>query len=63
MDGNLIFYADGGRIARRYHEWVQDALLVMVTIFCIMVLEENIEKTKAMVCTPGFILGKWGEQV
>ena len=28
-----------------------------------MGLETNLEKNKAMVCTPGFIWGKWGELV
>ena len=30
---NTIFYAGNGRIAGWDHEWVQDALLVMVLIF------------------------------
>ena len=32
-----------------------------VTMFRQMGLEKNLEKAKAMVCTPGFIWGKWGE--
>ena len=31
---NLIFYTNNGRIAERDHEWVQDALLVTVAMFC-----------------------------
>ena len=27
---NLIFYTDDGRIEGQYHEWVQDALTVLV---------------------------------
>ena len=44
----------------RDHKWVQDALSVMVTMFCRMGLETNLMNTKAMVCTLGFIWGKWG---
>ena len=45
----------------RDHEWVHGALAVTVAMFCRMGLEDNLEKTKAMVCKPGFIWGKWGE--
>ena len=58
---NLVFYADGRRIGGRYHEWVQDALTVMIDIFQRMGMEMNLGKTKAMVCIPMFIWGKWGE--
>ena len=30
---NLIFYTDDGRIVGRDHEWVQDAMTVMVAMF------------------------------
>ena len=30
---NLVFYADGGRIAGRGHKWVQDVLTVTVAMF------------------------------
>ena len=59
---NLVFYADYGRIAGRYHKWVQDALTVTVVMFYRMVLETNLENTKSMVYTPGFIWGEWGER-
>ena len=49
------FYANGGRIAGRNHEWVQYALNVTVAMFQQMGLETNLDKTKVMVCTPGFI--------
>ena len=58
---NLVFYADDGRILGQDHEWVQDALSITVAMFCRMGLETNLENTKAMVCTPGFVWGKWGE--
>ena len=32
-----------------------------VYIFYMMVLEANLNKTKAVVCTPICISGKWGE--
>ena len=51
----LFFYADDGRILGRDHEWVQDALTGTVAMFLRMRLEMNLRKTKAMVCTPGFI--------
>ena len=64
MDGErkLIFNTYNVRIAGQDHEWVQDELAVKVAIFCRIGLEKNLDKTKAMVCTPDFILGKWGEQ-
>ena len=50
-----MFYADVGRIAGRYHEWVKDVLMVMVVMFRRMGLDSNLKKTKAIVCTPRFI--------
>ena len=52
---NILFYADEVRIAGRYHEWVQDALMVTVAMFRRMGIDANIENTKVMVCRPGFI--------
>ena len=52
---NLIFYVDYMRIGRRDHIWVQDALTVTVTMFQWVGLRKNLEKTKALVCTPGYI--------
>ena len=52
---NLIFYTDNGRIGGRYHTWVQDALAVSVVMFQQMGMETNLDKTKALVCTPGYI--------
>ena len=57
----LVFYGYDGEIFGRYHEWVQDALAVTVAMFRGMGLETNLKKTKAMVCTQGFIWGKWGD--
>ena len=57
----LIFYSDDGRMAEQYHVWDQDAMLVTVAMFRRIGLETNLENTKTMVCTPGFIWGNWGE--
>ena len=59
---NMIFYTDDGRIAGWDHMWVQDEMSVTVAMFHIMGLETNLDNTKAMVCTPGFIWGEWGEK-
>ena len=59
--GLLFFNADDGRIGGRDHKWVQDALTVTVAMFRRMGLGTNLENTKAMVCTPGFIWGKVGD--
>ena len=40
---------------------MQDTLTVTVTMFRRMGLKTNLEKTKFMVFTPGFIWGKWGD--
>ena len=54
-DINIMLYLDGSRISWRDHEWVQDALMLMVAMFHRMGLGANLENTKAMVCTPGFV--------
>ena len=58
---NLVFYEDDRRIAGRDLIWVQDALAVIVEAFRRVGLETNLEKTKEMVCTPGYIWGKWSK--
>ena len=55
---NLIFCMDNRRIGGRDHIWVQYALTVSVAMFRRMVLGKNLDKTKALVCTPRYI---WGE--
>ena len=52
---------DDGRIGGRDHIWVQDNLAVSVEMFQRMGLETNLEKTKDLVCNPGYIWGKWSE--
>ena len=58
----LVFYADGVRIAGREPDWVQDSLSVTVYMFFRDRLETNLDKTKAMVFTPGFIGGQIREE-
>ena len=55
---NLLLYADDGQIAGRDPDWFWNALAVMVEMFARVRLETNLEKTKDIVCTPGFI---WGQ--
>ena len=52
---------DDGRIVGREHKWFQDALMVTVAMLRRMGIDYNLEKTKAMVCTPGFIWRKGWE--
>ena len=42
VEKNLLFYTDDGRIAGRYHEWVQDALTATVENFHKMGLTDNL---------------------
>ena len=52
---NLFFYMDDGRIAGRDHIWVQNTLPVTVTMFQRVGLDTNLDKKKALVCTPDYI--------
>ena len=54
---NLIFYADYRGVGGRDHIWIKYALTVSVEIFLRVGLETNLEKIKALVCTPGYIWG------
>ena len=60
-DRNLIFYTDDRRIGGRDHIWVQDALTVSEGMFQKLGLEMNLDKTNALVCTPGYIWREWIE--
>ena len=55
----ICFYADDGRIAGQNTIWVQTAMTSMVRMFYRVSLQKNLRKTKAMICSPGFI---WGQQ-
>ena len=59
---NIYFYTDDGRIAGRDPIWVQAALTKMVRMFERVGLQTNLDKTKAMICTPGFIWGQQGSE-
>ena len=52
---NLVLYVDDKIRVGQDHEWVHGSLVVAVDMHCRMVVEANLEKTKAMVCTPRFI--------
>ena len=56
------FYDENGRIVGRDHKWFQYALTVTVEMIRRMGLDTKLERTKVVVCNPGFIWGKWGEQ-
>ena len=60
---NICFYTDGGRISGQDPIWVQSVLTTMVRMFEIVGLQTNLDKTKAMICTPGFIWGQQGSDV
>ena len=54
-----MFCANDGWIAGQDHIWVQDAMTVKVVMFNSVGLNTNLDKTKSMVCTPGYI---WWER-
>ena len=55
---NICFYEDDGLIERQDTIWVQAALTKMVIMFERVGLQMNLNKTKAVICMPGLILGK-----
>ena len=57
---NIVFYKNDGQIDVRNPIWVQKNLISMVRTFDRVGIQKNMGKTKAMVCTPGFILGQQG---
>ena len=52
---NLLFNAEDWSISGRYHIWEQDALKVSVEMLRRMRLEMNLNKTKSLVCSHGYI--------
>ena len=56
---NILFYVDDGRISGQELIWVQASLTKMVRIFERIGLQTNLNNTKAIICTTGFI---WGQQ-
>ena len=53
---NFVLFADYGQIAGRNPIWVQTTLTAMLRRFERVGLQTNLGKTKATVCTLGFIL-------
>ena len=58
---NLVFYSYDGRIERRDHIWVKDALTATVAMFRRLGIYTNLENTKALVYTPIYIWDNWSE--
>ena len=56
---NICFYAYDGQISGQDPIWVQAALTKMVRMFERVGLQTNLDKTKAMIFTLGFV---WGQQ-
>ena len=56
-----VFYTGDGWIAGKEHIWVQDALTLTVEMLLRVGLNTNLEKTKALVCNPGYMWVKWSE--
>ena len=57
---NICLYAYDGRIVGQDPIWMQTSLTTMVRIFDRVGLQKKLDKTKAMICTPGFIW--WQEE-
>ena len=51
----ICFYEDDRQIAGRDQIWVEAALTAIVRILERVGLYKNLNNTKAMICTPGFI--------
>ena len=54
---NIVFYVDEGRIAGRYHKWVQDAMTVTVAMFRRMGIEKTLTKPRLWCAPSGLIWG------
>jgi hypothetical protein len=53
-----LFYANDGLLAARNHLWLQMVLLRLCELFERLGLRTNVQKTKTMTCTPGYISGQ-----
>ena len=60
---NLVFYADGGCISGRDHIGAQEALTETLAMCRRVGIETNLENMKVLVCTHGYIWGKWSKAV
>ena len=59
---NICFYADYGGRAGRDPIWMQAVLMTMVGIFERVGLQTNLNNTKAMIYTLGFVWGQQGDE-
>ena len=57
---NLVFYADDGRISGQDLEWVQDTIMLMVTMFHQMGLDKKLEKPRQWYVRLGSSRGSGG---
>jgi hypothetical protein len=57
LDHHLLFYADDGKLSSADKVWLQFALDQLVSLFELIGLSTNTEKTKAMVSTPSHLHG------
>ena len=60
---NIVFYVDDGRIVGSNPIWVNMTLTEVVRMFNRVVLLTNLDNTKEIMCTPGFIWGHQGTAV
>jgi hypothetical protein len=54
----MLFYANDGLLAAHNHLWLQMALSRLCELFERVGLRTNVQKTKTMTCTPGYISGQ-----
>jgi hypothetical protein len=54
----VLFYADDGLLAASNHLWLQMVLSCLCELFERVGLCMNVQKTKTMTCTPGYISGQ-----
>ena len=52
---NIVFFVDNVHIAGQNSVWVQKTLTTVLHMFQRVGLNNNLVKTKLIVCTPGFI--------
>ena len=51
----VLFYVDDGLIGSTNPEWLQESFHVLVDLFARVGLLTNTDKTKVMICQPGFL--------
>ena len=58
----ICFYTDHRQISGQYPIWVQAVLTTVVRMFERVILQKNMNKTKAVMYMLGFIWGKHGSE-